>query len=106
MSLARFVAVRTRLLCAGIALSLAPAILAAQELTAIRAGRLVDVERGTVLLNQVVLIRGERVEAVQPASTAIPRGARVIDLSAYTVMPGLIDCHTDRKSTRLNSSHG
>ena len=45
---------------------------AAQELTAIRAGRLVDVERGTVLLNQVVLIRGERVEAVQPASMQFP----------------------------------
>ncbi len=68
--------------------------LAAQEVTAIRAGRLVDVEQGKVLQNQVVLVQGEKILAVQPAGAAIPRGARVIDLSAYTVLPGLIDLHT------------
>jgi imidazolonepropionase-like amidohydrolase len=63
------------------------------ELVAVRAGRLVDVDHGVILRDQVVLIRGERIEAVQPASVAIPKGARVIDLSAYTVAPGLIECH-------------
>ena len=69
---------------------------AAQEpaLTAIRAGRLVDVERGEVRRDQVVLIRGDRIAAVQPASAKIPAGARVIDLSRHTVVPGLIDCHS------------
>ncbi|HUR94768.1 MAG TPA: amidohydrolase family protein [Gemmatimonadales bacterium] len=61
---------------------------------AIRAGRLIDVERGQVLRDQVILVRGDRIAALQPASAKIPAGANVIDLSRYTVGPGLIDCHS------------
>ncbi|MGA7915635.1 MAG: amidohydrolase family protein [Candidatus Acidiferrales bacterium] len=61
--------------------------------TAIKAGRLVDVDAGTVLTDQVILIRGNRITAVGKA-LAIPAGANVIDLSNMTVLPGLIDCHT------------
>jgi imidazolonepropionase-like amidohydrolase len=71
----------------------APAI-QAQAVTAIRAGRLVDVERGEVRRDQLLLVRGGRIEAIRPASEKIPSGAQVIDLSRYTVLPGLIDCHT------------
>ncbi len=80
------------LLALGIA-ALTAGSLAGQEVIAIRAGRLVDVERGEVRANQVILVRGERIEAVQAGTAPIPRGARVIDLSAHTVTPGLIDLH-------------
>src|SRR5204863_3503886 len=59
---------------------------------AIRAGRLFDSKSGNILPNQVVLIKGDRITDVGPA-VQIPAGARVIDLSASTVMPGMIDAH-------------
>jgi imidazolonepropionase-like amidohydrolase len=65
----------------------------AQPLIAIRAGKFVDVEAGRVLSNQIILIRGTRIDAVG-GDVKIPDGAKVIDLSAKTILPGLIDCHT------------
>ena len=46
-----------------------------------------------MLRDQVILIEGRRIKDVG-AGLAIPEGAAVIDLSAYTVMPGFIDTHT------------
>src|SRR5439155_6584944 len=62
------------------------------EVIAIRAGRLFDAKAGTMLTNQVVLIRGDRITDIGP-SVQIPATARVIDLSGATVMPGMIDMH-------------
>src|SRR5712691_11327900 len=64
------------------------------QLVAVRAGRLFDPKSGTNLPNQVVLIRGDRITDVGPAGRVqIPAGAKVIDLSKATVLPGLIDGH-------------
>lgn len=69
---------------------------AAQPLTAIRAGRLLDVESGRVLTDQVILVREDRILSIAPGgdSAAVPGGATLIDLSKQTVLPGLVDCHT------------
>src|SRR5262245_46055144 len=60
--------------------------------TAIRAGRRLDPETGRLLTNQIILVEGNRFREIGP-NVAIPTGARVIDLSKLTVMPGLVDAH-------------
>lgn len=61
---------------------------------AIHAGRLFDARTGTNLANQVIVIQGDRIADVGPADRVkIPAGARVLDLSDATVLPGLIDRH-------------
>ena len=62
------------------------------QVVAIRAGRLFDSRAGRMLNNQIILIKGDRIMDVGP-SVAIPAGARVIDLSGSTVMPGMVDAH-------------
>lgn len=69
---------------------------AATKLTLIKAGRLLDVRSGRYLLNQGVLVEGERIREVGPLAQVqanTPADALVIDLSRATVLPGLIDCH-------------
>ena len=83
--------IRNPVLLAFAGLLLATTAVSAQ-VTAIKAGRLVDPEAGTVSTNQVILIEGGRFTAVG-AGLAIPRGAEVIDLSDLTVLPGLVDAH-------------
>ena len=63
------------------------------QVTVVKAGKLIDPDAGTVLNDQVILIRDNKVEAVGKG-LAIPAEATVIDLSRMTVLPGLIDCHT------------
>lgn len=63
------------------------------ERVAIRAAHFVDVKRGALRNNGVVLIEGDHIVAIGP-DVQIPSGTRLIDLGAATVLPGLIDCHT------------
>jgi imidazolonepropionase-like amidohydrolase len=64
-----------------------------EQLTAIKAGRVIDVENGRVLDKQIILLRGKKIEVIG-SDPKIPAGAKVLDLSTKTVLPGLIDCHT------------
>ena len=68
---------------------------APETVTVIRAGTLIDGSSGAPRSNQVIVVRGNRVESVGDAASAkLPAGARVIDLTKATVLPGLIDSHT------------
>ena len=66
----------------------------APPLTVIRAGTLIDGQSETPRKNQLIFVRGQRIEKVADGSSAIPAGAKTIDLSSATVLPGMIDSHT------------
>lgn len=75
----------------------------------IKAGKLLDVRKGSYLENAAILIEGERIKEVgvvfevQPRS---PKDAKTIDLSAVTVLPGLIDCHTHLMARFADTPNG
>jgi len=67
----------------------------ADSWTVVRAGSLIDGKSDKARREQVIVIRGNRIESVSDAASAkIPAGATVIDLSKATLLPGLIDSHT------------
>jgi imidazolonepropionase-like amidohydrolase len=65
---------------------------ASLPVTAIRAGTLIDGTGGPPMKNVVILVVGQRISAIG-TNVQVPAGATVIDLSAETVLPGLIDAH-------------
>ena len=68
--------------------------LAAQETIVLKASRMIDPRREAPIEEAVVVVRGDRIEAAGTASAVtVPAGARVLDLSGYTILPGLMDCH-------------
>ena len=65
----------------------------ASQIVAIKAGKLLDPETGKTTVNQVILVEGNRIKEIG-GNVAIPAGAKIIDLSKSTVLPGLFDAHT------------
>src|SRR5580698_7261101 len=68
---------------------------ALHSFTVIRAGMLIDGKLDAARRDQIIVIRGDRIESIADGSTAkFPPNAEIIDLSHATVLPGLIDSHT------------
>jgi imidazolonepropionase-like amidohydrolase len=63
------------------------------QVTAIRAGNVIDVAVGRALGAGVIIVEGARIKAIGP-NVPIPAGAAVVDLSNAVVLPGLFDAHT------------
>lgn len=96
----------TALLSPAVVSAQTPATPQASQTTAIRAGRMFDPKSGTNLTNQVVIIKGDRIEDVGPADRVkIPADAKVIDLSRATVLPGLIDGHVHLTDASVGLQH-
>jgi imidazolonepropionase-like amidohydrolase len=81
---------RVALIAVAAALAAVPA---AAETIYVQTGRLIDGVSNEVRTGQCVTIEDEHIRAVGPCGKA-PAGATVVDWSAYTVLPGLIDLHT------------
>src|SRR5215475_4217612 len=58
----------------------------------IRAGKLIDPESGTATANQMIAVKDGRIVEIG-AKVAVPQGAETIDLSQYSVLPGLVAAH-------------
>jgi imidazolonepropionase-like amidohydrolase len=82
-----------KLLCATL-LFCAVHIVSAQKTIAIKCGAVLNTRNGELLSNQVILVRGNLIESIAPAAGFNLKTDSSIDLSAYTVLPGLIDAHT------------
>jgi imidazolonepropionase-like amidohydrolase len=69
----------------------------------VRAGHLLDPEKGEVASDRLIRIDDGRVTAVN-AYAPPPAGARLLDWSAFWVLPGLIDCHVHLADTEQSST--
>ena len=92
-----------------LAVAMAAPIAGAADLPAatyVHAGKLLDVRSGKMLSDQLIVIRGDRIErVVANGGVQIPPGAATVDLTHATVLPGLIDCHTHIMLTDTDNSH-
>lgn len=69
------------------------AVVSNAQIIAIKAGKIVHPEDGRVETNQIILVEGQIIKAIG-ADIAIPKDAKVIDLSNKVILPGMFDAHT------------
>jgi imidazolonepropionase-like amidohydrolase len=95
MSTRTNLAVALLLAAAAAAVVAQPAAQSATKRTLVRAGHLLDVKTGKLLDSQTIVVVGETIQSIAPTAVVQAQsGDTVVDLSALTVLPGLIDVHT------------
>jgi imidazolonepropionase-like amidohydrolase len=82
--------------------ALAPGGNGQNETIALRGGKLLTVTHGVIEHGVIVMSNG-RITAIGGAGTAIPSGARIIDVTGMTVYPGLIDSETHLGLTEISA---
>ena len=68
-------------------------LLGQQESAYIKAGFLYDSKNNKLLKNKLIHIQGNKIISIDEFES-LPINSQVIDLTEYTVLPGLIDAHT------------
>ncbi|HLY92815.1 MAG TPA: amidohydrolase family protein [Candidatus Angelobacter sp.] len=75
---------------------------ATNETIALKGGKLLTITHG-VIENGVLVMQNGRITVIGGAGTAIPSGAKVIDVTGMTVYPGLIDSETHLGLTEISA---
>ena len=83
----------------------APDSASTHQASVVHCGHLFDSASGRLLGETSILVRGERIESVQPGTMALPAGAQLIELGNATCLPGLIDSHTHLTSQTSPSQY-
>jgi imidazolonepropionase-like amidohydrolase len=65
---------------------------AAQQVTIVRAARMLDVAKGEMISPAVVVVANGKIQSVGAGN--VPSNGRTLDLGDLTLLPGLIDAHT------------
>jgi imidazolonepropionase-like amidohydrolase len=81
-------------LAAAILVSCGIAATANADTVVVTADRMIDVLAGRIVEHPQITVVDGRIAAVANQGSAVPAGARRVDLAGMTLLPGLIDMHT------------
>jgi len=88
---------------AGVAVSAQTPVEAASNQTWIHAGRVIAIPGQAPRGATTIVVQDGRIAAMHDGFVPAPAGAKVLDLKARTVLPGLIDSHTHLSSDRAGN---
>lgn len=88
----------SRLFCVALAAAMAWSVPALADTTVIHAGRLIDGRHDDVRTEVTVVVTDGHIDSIGDGYLDVDGAAEVVDLRAYTLLPGLMDMHTHLSS--------